>query len=143
MYFDRDPISLDQKKTLTLLLGAGYEKIYESYNRSQQNIFRQDATLIKGWNPKFTTWVAFHNRQNQQKVFNYNTDDMSREFDVGFSYQLDRKNRFVYNESHDMINHRLYDRDISIVRDLHCWQMTLTYRAERKQVKVDLALTRF
>lgn len=143
LYFDRDPISLDKKKTLTLLLGTGYEKIYESYNRSQQNIFRQDATLIKGWNPKLTTWVAFHNRQNEQKVFNYNTDDMSREFDIGFSYQLDRKDRLVYNESHDMINHRLYDRDISIVRDLHCWQMTLTYRAERKQVKVDLALTRF
>ena len=85
LYFDRDPIFLDKKKSLTLLLGTGYEKIYESYNRSQQNIFRQDATLIKGWNPKLTTWVAFHNRQNQQKVFSVDMWITRNKLSTGFT----------------------------------------------------------
>ena len=141
LYFERDPIKL--MSTLTLNVGGGYEKIYESYNHSTQNIFRQDVVLTKQWTKRLDTWAGFHNRQNQEKLFDYNTDDVPRELDLGFSYQFAKKYRFVYNESHDMINHCIHDRDISIVRDLHCLQLTLMYRAERKQWKADVAVSRF
>lgn len=141
LYFTRDQLKLTP--TLTLNIGGGYERIYESYNHSMQNILRQDMVLLKQWNKRIDTWVGFHNRQNQKRLFEYNTDDVPRELDLGFSYQFAKKYRFVYNESHDMINHCIHDRDISIVRDLHCLQLTLTYRAERKQWKAGVEVSRF
>ena len=68
---------------------------------------------------------------------------MNRELDVGFSYKMDAKDTFQYNQSYDLNNNRLFDQDYTWIRDFHCWTGTFTYRAKRNQWKWDFALKRW
>ena len=47
LYFTRNPIYLDKKKTWTWNNGFGGEQIADSYNSSTQNIFRYNTSLYK------------------------------------------------------------------------------------------------
>lgn len=143
IYFSHDPIPLSSDKTLNLYLGTGYEHVRESYRDAVYNISRYDARLRKSWNPRFSTWVAYHHVENNRSTFNYGSTALARAFDSGFSYQIDRLNRISYSQSYDLDGKSLYDQDYTLSRNLHCWTMDVTYRAKREQWKLDVHTLHF
>lgn len=141
LYFTRDPIILNPD--LKLYLGMGYEIVKESYDGSQQDIFRYDATLGKNWTPRLYTWVGYHYTRNQVSLFNYNNDTPGRELASGFIYNVDRMNSIGVSQSYDMQNSKIADVDYTWYRNLHCWQATLTYRSKRQEWNWNISLTRW
>lgn len=143
IYFLHDPIPLDQRKSLNLYLGTGWEHIRESYQNNTQNIFKYDATLDKTWSPRLSTWVGYHKTQEDQAVFRYDKSDLARELAAGFTYKLDKVNSITFKQSYDLDNNRVYDRDYTWTRDLHCWQMDITYREKREQWRFHVSALNF
>jgi lipopolysaccharide assembly outer membrane protein LptD (OstA) len=132
VYFSHDPIAIG--KTVRLNLGTGFEWIHESYDKSTQEVFMYDATLTKDFSPRFSTWVGYHYYDIQSNLFDYDTPDLNKQLDTGFHYKIDKMNGFTFNQSYDMENHRVYDQDYTWNRDLHCWQLDITYRAKRGEL---------
>jgi len=141
LYFSGDAIKLGD--TLKLYLGTGVQHVRESYNGSNQNVFRYDASLYKTWSPRFTTWTAYHYTKNNQTLFEYNKNDLARQLDVGFNYKIDRMNTIGFVQTYDVTNNRIYDQDVTWYRNLHCWEATVTYRIKRSELRFDFAVARF
>jgi methionine-rich copper-binding protein CopC len=141
LYFAHDTITLG--KGLSLGLGTGLQRVHESYNGSTTNRLKFDTALTKQWSPKWTTTTEYHYTKNNTSLFNYDAADMAREFDLGFTYKIDRMNSIGYRQSYDLENQRIYDQDYTWYRNLHCWQATITYRAKRQQFIWDLSTTRW
>lgn len=142
LYFNRDPISLDERKTLNLYLGTGIQHTRESFNGLAVNSQKFDATLGKSWG-KLYIWSAYHYTRNNTSLFEYNSTDLGRQLDLGFSYKIDRLNTITYIQTYDVTNNRVYDQDYYWFRNLHCWQASVTYRAKRQQVLLDISVTRW
>lgn len=141
LYFSRDTINLS--KSLFLNLGTGIQRIHESYDGSNRNIIKFDTVLTKQWSPKLTTTAEYHYTKNNVSLFNYDSADMAREGDLGFTYKIDNMNTIGFRQSYDLNNNKIYDQDYTWYRNLHCWQATFTYRAKRKEFKWDFAVTRW
>jgi len=139
LYFSHDPIKLNS--TTTLYLGTGYEVVSESYNSSTTNSYKFDVTATKAFSPKLDTWVGYSYRQNKNNVFEYNSVDLSKELKLGLNYRIDNMNAITYSQSYDLENHRIHDEDYIWHRNLHCWQLDITYRAKRDQIKFNLNTT--
>lgn len=141
LYFSRDPIKLSN--SLKLYLGAGYEIIKESYDKSKINTLKYDATLYQTLSPKLSVWTGYHYTKNEVGValFNYDAADVGKELASGISYRFDDKNTVVIAQSYDIENSRIADMDYTWYRDLHCWKASLTYREKRDEwkFKVDVA----
>jgi lipopolysaccharide export system protein LptA len=141
LYFTHDAINLG--KNLSLGLGTGIQRIHESIDDSTTNNFKFDAVLAKQWSPKWAATTEYHYNTNIASAFDYNAADMSREFDLGFTYKIDHMNKIGIRQRYDLENDRVYDQDYTWYRDLHCWQAEITYRAKRHQLKLDLSTTRW
>lgn len=141
LYVSGDPIKLGN--SMKLYLGTGFQRVIESYDDSSKDVFRYDATLKKQFSPRFNAWTAYHNINNRSTLFDYDNDDLDRELAAGFSYKLDRLNTIAYSQSYDLNNNRIYDRDYTWIRDLHCWETAITYRAEREEWKWSISLKRW
>ncbi|EGO62914.1 LPS export ABC transporter periplasmic protein LptC [Acetonema longum] len=143
IYFSHDAIPLSSDQSLNLYLGTGFNHVRESYDDSTNNIYRYDATLRKSWSPRFSTWVAYHHVENNHSLFKYGSSSLLKAFDSGFSYQIDRLNKFSYSQRYDLDSQSLYDQDYTLSRNLHCWTMDVTYRAKREQWKLDVHTLHF
>lgn len=141
LYFTRDTIILNP--TLSLDLGAGIEKTFESYDRSQTTNYRVDSTLTKKWSDRLTTYTGYHYRKTVDNLFSFNNDDLAKELDLGFSYKLDQKNVFSVSQSYDLEKDKTHDLDYTITHDMHCSQASVTYRAKREQWKFDITMTKW
>lgn len=141
LYFSRDPIALSN--SLNLYLGAGYEVIKESYDHSQINTIKYDATLHKTLSSKLNVWTGYHYTKNDtaSTLFNYDNPDVGKELASGISYRFDDKNKVVIAQSYDVENSRVADMDYTWYRDLHCWQASLTYREKRDEWKIKFDIT--
>jgi len=124
-------------------LGTGVEKTFWSYDSSQQTILRTDGVLAKTWSPRFSAYVGLHYVNNLYSAFAYSAPTVSFEGDVGFTYRLDRMNAFQYSVSYDLANHRIDDQYYTWIRNLHCWELTLTYRAKYKMITANIATVRW
>jgi LPS-assembly protein len=141
LYFSGFPIKFDD--STHLLLGVGFQHVRESYNGSAQNLFRYDATLVKKWSDKFSTWAGYHYVRNNATLFMYDRNELSKQLDFGFTYKLDHMNKIGYFQSYDVANSRIYDQDVTWYRNLHCWEAAVTYRIKRNQYVVDFSIARF
>lgn len=141
LYFSRDPIALSD--SLRLYLGAGYQVIKESYDGSRINTLKQDITLSNAFSPKLTAWTGYHytKNDNTRSLFNYDSADVAKELASGISYRIDKNNTLAVVQSYDLENSRTADMDYTWYRDLHCWQMALTYREKRDELKVKFDVT--
>lgn len=145
LYFSRDPIHLS--KTFTLSLGTGYEIVKESYDGSQINTMKYDATLHKKVNDKINVYTGYHYTKNnsQTSLFNYDNSDVGQELASGISYRFDDKNSISISQSFDLANGSVADMYYSWQHNLHCWDMTLTYHKDYQEkddkikVKFDVA----
>lgn len=141
IYFTGDTIKLGN--SAGLVLGTGFQHVRESYDNSVKNMNKYDATLYKTWSPNFSTWTAYHYTKNNVSLFEFNKADLARQFDVGFTYKIDRMNTLGFVQTYDVANNRIHDQDITWYRNLHCWDATVTYRVKRNEWKFDLATIRF
>lgn len=130
IYFAHDPIKLSD--TINLYLGTGYEIIKESFDNSQRDTIKYDITLGKKFSPKLQAWTGYHYNKNNSEstLFNYDTADVGKELASGISYRFDNKNTMVVSQSYDVENGRTADMYYTWYRDLHCWQMELTYHRD-------------
>ena len=133
LYFARDAIKLSD--SLSLYLGAGYEIIKESFNHSQTDSFKYDVTLANKFSDKLTGWTGYHYTQNNNNLFDYDSTDVAKELASGLVYSFDQKNALMIAQSYDMENSRVADMDYTLSHDLHCWNMSLTYREKRDEWK--------
>lgn len=141
IYFTHDPIKLSD--TLTLDIGAGREWVHESYDGSTQNMLRFNTTLTKVLSPRWTTWVGYHYTSDYEGLFDYNSPDMGRELDTGFSYKIDNLNTISFNQRYDLGNDRVYDQDYTWKRNFHCFEADITYRAKRHELRWNLSVAQW
>lgn len=132
LYFSRDPIKLGS--TMSLSLGTGIEEVRESFDGSRNIVYKFDSTLSKQWSSRFNTWIGYHYTRNNPTLFAYDRIDLAREFDIGFTYKIDRLNSIGFSQSYDLNNNHVYDQDYTWYRNLHCWQTDITWRARRHQI---------
>ncbi|MCE5286366.1 MAG: LPS-assembly protein LptD [Pelosinus sp.] len=141
LYFSRDAIAL--APSVKLYLGTGVELIRESYNSTDNNILKYDATLTKDWSSKLNGWLGYHYTGNNQTLFAYDQNELARELDIGFSYKIDKMNAVVVQQSYDMANNRIKDLDYTWKRNLHCWELDIQYRAKRGQINMTASALHF
>lgn len=142
LYFTRDPIKLS--KSLTLNLGTGYEITKESFDSSTTRSFRYNTSLHKTWTPKFSTWTGYNYTQNNTStLFDYNRVNVGRELVYGFTYRMDHMNTFTVSQSYDLNKGQVYETYYTWHRNLHCWQMTLDYKAKEKRLQWNISVTRW
>jgi len=141
LYFSGVPIQMGN--IFRLHLGTGVEKLMESFDGSSQNIFRYDASLSEHWSDRFSTYLGYHYTRNNQTLFAYGSTALARELDSGFTYKIDRMDSVGVAQSYDLNNKRVYDQDYYWYRDVHCWQLTVEYRAKRHQYVIDFTTERF
>lgn len=141
IYFSREPIELS--KSMNLYLGTGWEHIRESYDGSQINSLKFDATVTKKISDRWNTSIGYHYTKTNNSLFDYGRADLGRELDFNLSYQMDKMNTIAFKQSYDLSNNRIYDQDYVWYRDLHCWQAKLEYRAKRNQFNVSITTKRW
>lgn len=131
LYFSRDPIKLSN--SLNLYLGVGYEIIKESYDKSTIDTLKYDVTFQKKLSPKLSAWTGYHYTKNDVTValFDYGTANVGKELASGISYRFDAKNALTISHSYDLENSRTADMYYTWQRNLHCWEMLLTYHQDR------------
>lgn len=143
LYFPRNPIHLDKKKTWTWLNGFGFEQIQDSYNGSSQNITRFNTMLHKRVNSWLSAWIAYNYTSNNASVFSYNHVDVTNELIRGIHFQLTPKTGLSFVNSYDMLHNRTYENYITLHQNLHCWNSRLEYRTQAKQWRWDVVVIRF
>ncbi len=145
LYFTRDPIQLSD--TLTWNIGTGLENVRESYDGSSINTLRFNTSLYKTLSPKWNMWVGYNYTKNNNSIFAYNKVNVARELVAGVSYKIDRMNTIAFSKSYDLANERTYTDTWYWYRNLHCWDMTLSYELNRvddtRKFRWDLAVARW
>ena len=143
LYFSRNPIYLDQKKTWTWNNGFGGELIRDSYNASNQSILRFNTSLSKRLTPWLRVWSGFNFTSNNTSVFSYNNANVTNEWVNGFYIQIDKKTGFSFSNSYDTQLNRTYENYFTLHRNLHCWNTTIQYQSKAKKWVWDLRVIRF
>ena len=142
VYFSHDKITLG--KGLTFNVGTGIQKVFESYNDSQQTLFRYNLGINKVWSPQITTFAAYnHTTNNNKTIFDFDRIDVSKELVTGFSYKLDKKNTLGFSQSYDLENSRVYEQYYTWQRNLHCWEATFTYKAKEHKLTWEINTARW
>ncbi len=123
-----DPIHFHRYK---LTLGTGYGITRESFDDSRIDGMSFDAVLTKDFNDRWAAYTGYHyskkNRENS--LFDFDTDDYSKKLESGFSYRVDRLNRFVMGTRYDLDHSRWRNIDYYWFHDLHCSEFIVRYKS--------------
>ncbi len=145
LYFKRKPIKLSD--SLTWNIGTGLEHKRESYNGMTSTAMRFNTSLSKSVNQRLTVWSEYNYTQNEDDLFDYNKVNVGRELVGGISYRIDRLNKIAYKKSYDLQKDRTYSDTFIWYRNLHCWDMTLSYEIKKveheRKIRWDLAVARW
>ena len=138
VYLSKDPIKLSEKWNLKL--GTGYNAIHYGYNDSSNNIWHFDASLEGRPTERLNLWTRYYySDESGTSVYDYDKIDNARELDAGFMYKVDGKNSIGVNNIFDLEERYLKDVDYTWKHDLHCWDVTVTYRAKRSEWNMKLS----
>ena len=143
LYFPRNPIFLDKKKTWRWNNGFGFEMIRDSYNASSQSITRFNTSLSKQVTPWLVAWVGYNYTSNNASVFSYNSVNVANELVRGIYIRLNKKTAISFSNSYDMLHNRTYENYIALHQNLHCWNSRLEYRTVKKEWRWDVMVIRF
>lgn len=126
-----------------MFLNTGYAIVKESADDSTVKGFSYDVVTAREFDDRFAAFTGYHYRKSttQNSLFRYNNDDYSREFETGFSYVIDEKNRAVIGWRFDAEEGSLRDVDYYWYHDLHCSQLVLRYREKRDRFEAHWQFT--
>ena len=126
-----------------IFLNTGYAIVKESATDSTLKGFRYGVVTAREFDDRFAAFTGYHYRKftTKNSLFDYNNDSYSREFETGFSYVIDNKNRAVIGWSFDADEGDLKDVDYYWYHDLHCSQIVLRYREKRESFEVHWQFT--
>ena len=126
-----------------VFLGTGYSIIKESADDSTVKGLNYDVVAAREFDDRFAAFTGYHYRKSttQNSLFRYNNDDYAKEFETGFSYVIDDKNRAVVGWRFDAEEGSLRDVDYYWYHDLHCSQLVLRYREKRDRFEVHWRFT--
>ncbi|MDD4599671.1 MAG: LptA/OstA family protein [Negativicutes bacterium] len=130
--------TIDLSDTLKLNVGFGLRHLRESYNDYSADSWSAGARLTKTWSPKLTTWTGYGYTQKTSNVFDFDEEDVNKKWTNGVSYKFDHQNTIVFSQVYDLENKLVYDQDYTWRRNLHCWDLEITYREKRDQLKVSI-----
>ena len=143
LYFTRNPIYFDKKKSWVWSNGFGVEQVRESFDGSVQNIFRYNTSVSKRLSPKVTVWTAYNFTNNTQTAFAYNSISVGQEWVNGIHVQLDRLTGFSYVNSYNLSNGHTYENYYTLYRNLHCWNTYFQYQDKAKRWVWEVTVLRF
>lgn len=130
--------------TMTLQLGTGFGKTRESYNHQNTNSFSYWALVNNTWTPKLSTWVQYvYTQNNNASLFDYGRVDVGRALYTGVTYRIDKLNSVGFVGTYDLNKNNFYDLDYYWYHDVHCWTLTLGYRAKRSQHIIEFTTKKF
>ena len=126
-----------------MFLHTGYSIIKESADDSTVKGLNYDIVTAREFDDRFAAFTGYHYRKSTTKnsLFRYNNDDYAREFETGFSYVIDDKNRAVIGWKFDAEEGSLKDVDYYWYHDLHCSQLVLRYREKRDRFEAHWQFT--
>lgn len=135
-----DPIKFHR---YTLYLSSGYGITTESYDDSRVAGMTFDSVLTKDFNERWAAYTGYHYNKNTTKnsVFDFNNDDFAKKLEMGFSYRMTDRDRFVIGSRYDMDADKWADIDYYWYHDMHCSQVILRYRSLSNQWKVSWQFT--
>ncbi len=131
IYLSGDPIYLSKGKSFWLNLGTGYRRLEESYNSIDQNEYRYDIGLTKRISGKWRVGAVYSDVKNNVNLFDYNSIDVDQSLTYTINWQPDHLNGVSFAQQWDTNNHRLYKNTVRYTRNLHCWEIVLSYERER------------
>lgn len=123
-----DPIRFNG---FSLYLSTAYNITRESYDKSKVKGWDFDSTLVKEFNNRWAAYAGYHYKKNnnQNSLFDYDTDDFSRKWEGGFSYRFSDKDRFVVGTKYDADNKEWDHVDYYWFHDMHDAEFILRYKS--------------
>ena len=143
LYFTRQPIYFDKKKTWTWTNGFGLEEVLESYNNTSQNMIRYNTAVSKAVNPWLAVWTGFNYTGNNNSAFTYNKPEVSSEWVNGIFVKLNPKIGFSYVNSFDLYYGRTYENYYTAYFNLHCWDTYVQYQEKKARWIWNVTVVRF
>lgn len=138
VYFAHDSIRLSDKTSVDL--GVGFQSIFYGYDHSRNNIFHYDVAINTKHSDRLDTRLAYYHRgQSGTSPYEYDRIDISRELAGGFMAKVDRLNSIGVTVSYDLATKQTKDVDYTWRHNLHCWEVDLTYREKRDQIRLSLS----
>lgn len=134
VYFTRDPIYFDAKKTWMLKLGAGLGYQHESYDDSSRTPFKYNIRLSKQLSPVLNAWTGYNYTGQPNPVFAFGQPEVPKEGVAGLAWKVNNRTTLSYRISYDFMNKRVYDHYYTIRQNFHCWETELTYRTVKKEL---------
>lgn len=127
-----DPIRFHR---YTLYLKTGYSITRESFDNSRVSGISGDAVLTKDFNDRWAAYAGYHYSKNNQEntLFDYDTDDYSKKLEGGFSYRIDDLNRLAVGTKYDLDHKKWKNIDYYWYHDLHCSQVILRYKSKENK----------
>jgi len=135
-----DPIKWSRN---TLYLGTGYDMTHESYDDSNVHGARFDAVLTRDIDLRWAAYVGYHysKKNEENSLFNYDTDDFSKKAEGGFSYRVDDNNRLVVGTRYDLDHSEWNHVDYYWYHSMHCAELVLRYKSMDNSWNVRLQFT--
>ena len=130
-YLTHDPLYLGSKSTY-VVFGAGYRKVKESFGNIDEDEYRYDAALHKIFSPKFSVSAVYSDVRNNADIFDYDSIDVDKSITYVISVQPDKRNKVSFLQQYDLERNRVYRNRIEYTRNLHCWEIVLSYERERR-----------
>ncbi len=143
VYFTRDPLYLDTRKSWTLNLGTGYQYIREGYDASSENILRYNIKLEKILSPSWKAWTAYNYTSAHDSLFAYNRTEVPQEGIVGLSWKVNNRTTLSFAKVYDFGRNRVHENYYTIKQNFHCWEAELRYRAIKKELNVTFSVVKF
>ena len=135
-----DPIKFNR---YTLYLSTGYGITTESYNHSRVNGWSFDSVLTKDFNERWAAYMGYHYSKSttQNSLFSYGKENFAKRLEMGFSYRMTDRDRFVIGSRYDLDGKKWANVDYYWYHDMHCSQVILRYRSMTNQWKVSWQFT--
>lgn len=133
VYLSRDPIYMDDDKSLWLSLGTGVGYMHESYLSDGWATTQYDAVVYKSWQ-RWQANTGYHYNRENRNLFEYEKADLSDYWETGLMYHVNAKDSFGLIMRYDMQDNRVYDMDYKWIRNLDdCFQTEFTYRQKQRK----------
>ena len=138
-----DPIYVFRGKSWWLNMGASYQKIMESYDSSSMNVFRYNVGITKKFNNRLSAYGGYYYASQQEKLFNFDNDYLHKEMRTGLQWQVTKRDRFRIMHRYDLVTHKTYDLEYSLVHNMHCVELELKYNKKDRRTSLGISLLGF